>query len=187
MKSIAVFIAVIALPGAVFAGELDVSASVDAGATSAPDDQVAYTGLRVGYVLKPHLTVSLTAQSGGANGGDGRWFGALVGAVELWKDLGKVRGAVKIGGTHQHEAPRDSFEERPAPVIGGIDDDISHRTAGVLGLSAVANLYETHTGVLYAGGQLSTMLWADSGGPRWTMLGGLVAGFRVELAGAGRR
>jgi hypothetical protein len=172
-----------ALPGAVHAGELDVSGNLDAGATSAADDAVAYGGLRVGYVLKPHLTVSLTGRTGGSSAGD-RWHGALVGAVEIWKDLGRLRGAIKIGGTHQHEAPRGSLEERPGSVIGGVDDDISHRTAGVLALSLVANLHETQTGVIYAGGEVGAMLWADRAGPRWTYLGGLVAGFRVDLAGA---
>lgn len=185
MKPIALIAAVMALPGVVQAGELDVSASLDAGATSADDDQVAYGSFRVGYVLKPHLTVSLAARTGGATAGD-RWLAGIVGAVELWKDLGKTRGAIKIGGIHQHEAPRDSLEERPGPVIGGVDDDISHRTAGVLGASLVANLYQTKSGVLYGGAELSTMLWADSAGPRWTFLGGLVAGFRVDLSNAGR-
>lgn len=176
-------ITAVALPSVALADRtLDVSAGLDGGATTGDDDQVLYSSLRVGYVLRPHLTVSLAAQTGAGTAGD-RWLAGLVGAVEVWKDFGRLRGSLRFGGTHQHEAPRDSLEERPAPVIGGVDDDISHRTAGVAGVSLVGTLYETTTGgELYGGAELTSMLWLDSAGSRWTFLGGLVGGFRVDIA-----
>ena len=175
-------VAAVSLPSAAFAERtIDVSAGLDGGATTGDDDQVVYSTFRVGYVLRPNLTVSLASRAGAGTAGD-RWLGSLVGALEIWKDLGKLRGAIKFGGTHQHEAPQDSLEARPASVVGGIDDDITHRTAGVAGLSAVATLYETSTGgALYGGAEVTSMLWLDGSGPRWTFLGGLIAGFRVDI------
>lgn len=180
--TLASLIAAVALPSTALAERtLDVSAGLDGGATTGDDDQVLYSSLRVGYELRRNLTVSLASRTGAATAGD-RWLGSLVGAVELWEDVGRLRGSLKFGGTHQHEAPRESLEARPASVVGGVDDDISHRTAGVAGLSLVATLFETKTGgELYGGGEITSMLWLDSAGPRWTFLGGLVAGFRVDI------
>ena len=184
MKTFAALLAVVAVPGLAFANELDVSVGLDAGATSASDDQIGYGNFRVGYVLRPHLTLALTGRAGNGTQGD-RFLGAIGGGVELWQQFGKLRGSVKFGGIHQHEAPNESLVDRPGSVIGGVDDDIAHRTAGVSGLSAVADFYETKSGSLYGGAELTTMLWADGAGPRWTFLAGLVAGFRVELKRSG--
>lgn len=162
------------------AGVLDVSGGLDAGATSAEDDGLLFSHLRVGYVLRPHLTIALTSRTGGAEVGE-RWLGALVGTAELWHQIGKLRGALRIGGTHQHEAPRSSLEERPFTVVGGVDEDINHRTGAVAGLALSVDLIEAQHGMLYGGLDLSTQLMLDDGGPRWYTTAGLALGFRVEL------
>jgi hypothetical protein len=176
-------LAILASPGLASAGVLDVSGSLDGGATSGEDDQLVYSNLRVGYVLFPHFTIALTSRTGAASAGD-RWLGALAGTAELWQDFGRLRASLRLGGVHQHEAPREALEERPLSVTGGIDDEITHRTGGLGGISLTVDLLRAERGVVYGGVGFETLAMVDGGGPRWYLAGGLSLGFRVELSPA---
>jgi hypothetical protein len=176
-------LAITTSPGLAAAGVLDVSGSLDGGATSGEDDQLVYSNLRVGYVLFPHFTIALTSRTGAASAGD-RWLGALAGTAELWQDIGRLRASLRLGGVHQHEAPQESLEARPLSVTGGVDDDITHRTGGLGGVSLTVDLLRGERGVVYGGLGLETVAMVDGGGPRWYVAGGLSLGFRVELAPA---
>lgn len=180
LRVFCVLAALAASATAASAGELDISGGVDGGATNRDNDGLFYSNLRFGYVLRPHLTLALTGRTGGA-ASEERWIGGLVGTVELWQQLGKLRGSLRLGGTHQHEAPTSSLEDRPLSVVGGVDDDISHRTGAVAGLALAYDLVEAQHGMVYGGLDVSTQLMVDDGGPRWYTTVGLALGFRLRL------
>jgi hypothetical protein len=172
------------LPTSSHAGELDLSAGLQANHSDWADDHGGGPTLAAAWLFKPWIGASFVGKEQYATVDD-RYLSYFSLNAIVRKSLDHVRVSGTLGLVHQHEEPKPAIDAMPLESLFGVADGTRHRMASRAGIQLAFPFRDRARGDWYFALDLDATVFAEQErGPRWMSSAGLSIGFTHDFAKA---
>ena len=182
MRTVLIVLLLLAAPA--HAGELDLSAGLQANHSDWDDDHGGGPTLSAAWLFRPWIGASFVGKEQYATVDD-RFLSYFSLNAVVRKSLDHIRISGTLGLVHQHEESRPAIEAMPLASLFGVADGTRHRMGSRAGVQVAFPLRDRARGDWYLAFDVDATVFAEQErGPRWMSSAGLSIGFTHDFAKA---